>query len=1040
MKIIRTALALVVATLAVSVVSAQSGGLTVVVQDANGPLPGATVTISHETGFVKTTAVLTDADGVALFPVLRPGRGYMVEVSFPGFGTRRVPDLHVRLSQRERVTVQLAEEFQERVKVTAEGEVVDLEKTAQTTRFSDEFIQDLPVPGRFYQNVLTLAPGVQDADGDGNPNVHGGRDRDFKAVVSGISNVDPLTGQQMSNVNPNSIEEMEVITAGASVEFSRAQAGFARIIQKQGSNEFEGVFEFYYRSSLLDGDGAADRDATDEPDFDWFQPSFQVSGPIVKDKLWYRLSHEWINQELPVNTGTSTEVATRERGVHSDQLTWQVSPRNKLALQFQSDPDVFSGLGVSNVTPLESSLTRERTGETWTLTWTAPYSPKLLVESRVSWQDLNLALRPTAPGISNDCITNNEFLESAQCFSGTTNTTSGSYFQNWDDHRQRLTVGGDATLYGGRLWGVNHQFKFGAVVENERYFRELERRPTISVFQFTGIDPNNPSEADPRVLIAATVAVPQKASVNANGTVWGVYFEDQMKPRQNLTITFGLRLDREEVNSKGHDVLDLEAEAEEYWRLVDPRGELTLQAGSAAGQAFTAFEGTSDFIFQLEDVLGVSAEEIFATAPNSIRQSAINWDSERGKENLNITNNNLSPLLSVSWDPWSNGKTKIAATARRYYSNMFLDIPLREADATRTTLIYTARSTADGTVVGEPEIDNGINPAATVTAISRDLQTPHNDEWTLGFEREIAPETSLGLTYVNRKFRNQYQDIDLNHKPQDWGLCNPTTGVAFAYEDSQDTDPGDGVTDDCQGEIIVPFGEDATSSQRPDGIDDLYLQNPGWGDYFLVGNFNSTDYQAFVLMLTRRQYRSWELQASYTWSEAIGDGEDFAQALGDDRTLLDDERGFQSYDQRHVVKVNATTITPWGFRLGSAVTWQSGLPFSLINRSVSFDPVPPHLGNLGNVTQAAARDQYTTGQRNTERNQAYWNVDLKFSKEMNIGRGLNMQISVEVFNLLNDGTFFIFNPQTRTGQQVNGTNIGFFNFGRSWQLGLKLAF
>ena len=42
--------------------------------------------------------------------------------------------------------------------------------------------------------MLTLAPGVQDADGDGNPNVHGSRDRDFKAEVGGVSNVDPLTG------------------------------------------------------------------------------------------------------------------------------------------------------------------------------------------------------------------------------------------------------------------------------------------------------------------------------------------------------------------------------------------------------------------------------------------------------------------------------------------------------------------------------------------------------------------------------------------------------------------------------------------------------------------------------------------------------------------------------------------------------------------------------------------------------------------------------------------------------------------------------
>ena len=43
---------------------------------------------------------------------------------------------------------------------------------------------------------------------------------------------------------------------------------------------------------------------------------------------------------------------------------------------------------------------------------------------------------------------------------------------------------------------------------------------------------------------------------------------------------------------------------------------------------------------------------------------------------------------------------------------------------------------------------------------------------------------------------------------------------------------------------------------------------------------------------------------------ARGDGEDFFQSLGDDRSLLEDEVGFQSNDRRHVVKLNATTITP----------------------------------------------------------------------------------------------------------------------------------
>ena len=86
------------------------------------------------------------------------------------------------------------------------------------------------------------------------------------------------------------------------------------------------------------------------------------------------------------------------------------------------------------------------------------------------------------------------------------------------------------------------------------------------------------------------------------------------------------------------------------------------------------------------------------------------------------------------------------------------------------------------------------------------------------------------------------------------------------------------------------------------------------------------------------------------------------------------------------------------------------------------------------------RQQYKTHQRNDQCNDSYWNFDLKFTKEMNLGRGLNMQVSAEIFNLFNDGTFLIFNPLTDSGQQINGTNVGYYRFGRRWQLGFKVAF
>jgi TonB family protein len=99
----------------------------------------------------------------------------------------------------------------------------------EDTRFSDDYVTDLPVPGRFYRDVLTPAPGVQDPDGEDNPDLHGSRSRDFQDTVSGVDNVDPLSGERQDRISTNSIEEMEVVTSGAAVEFGKAQGGFAEL-------------------------------------------------------------------------------------------------------------------------------------------------------------------------------------------------------------------------------------------------------------------------------------------------------------------------------------------------------------------------------------------------------------------------------------------------------------------------------------------------------------------------------------------------------------------------------------------------------------------------------------------------------------------------------------------------------------------------------------------------------------------------------------------------------------------------------------------
>jgi len=1041
---------------AVSIVSAQTGGISVKVVDSTGePLPAATVTITHPTGYVKEAATLTNAKGLADFPVLRAtgtsSVGYTLNIVFPGFAPMQLTDVKVSMGETTRQPVQLAEEIVERVRVVATTDVVDLEDTSSTTKFTDEFIQDLPVPGRFYQNVLTLAPGVQDADGDGNPNVHGSRNRDFKAEVGGVSNVDPLTGQRMNQVNPNSIEEIEVVTAGAGVEFSRAQGGFARILQKQGSNEFEGQVDMIYRTSLLDGTGADNSDKVNNPDFDWIQPGFQFSGPIVKDRLWYRLSHQWINRGIPINTTQGITVQTDNEQIHADQITWQISPRNKLAVQYQWGGREINNFGVSSVLPEQSSQLRTWDPVNYMATWTAPFSPKILIETQVAWQDLPTTIGPSQTGVKNTCLTGPEWAEDAVCNDLTTGEISGS--SNFDryDYRQRLTLKSSATIYGGRAFGASHQLKLGISVENERYNRELTRRPSLA---FTILDPSDDTNAEEETgdrigVLFGTFTAPETSEVTAKGIAWGIYAEDQIKPAQNLTLTIGVRLDREEIRNDGSSLFDPEIESQTYQDLVES-GRTTQVA---AQSTFTKFDGQRDFFTDLANAIAVPFDSLFSQQSPMAQESEFWWGS-RQAENLTIVNTNVSPRIALSWDPWSNGKTKFAVTAGRYYQAVPLNVPLLELDPPTANIAFNMEETGFGWQFDG--VRNSVNPAVNINAVSRDLSSPYQDELTLQVERQLWSETSVKVSYINRQYRNQLQDYDLNHVPDDLGRCqlasvsNPLNTVVPVLPGDADYDPayapGDGILDDCIGNLeVVDLGgesgsDDSVVLNLPDGKADLYLQNPGWGDIYLVSNINEIDYEAFVLELIRRQYRNWQMQASYTWSQAFGNGEDFQQNLGDDRSLTEDEQGFQSYDQRHVVKVNATTITPWGFRMGTAISWQSGLPYSVIFRGPAYDAIPPSYGTLDGRGSVRIRSVYPSGQRNDQRNDSYWNIDANFIKEFSFGRNMNMQLSVEVFNLLNDGTYQVYNPAIELGERINGTNVAVRRFGRRWQLGLKFAF
>jgi hypothetical protein len=522
------------------------------------------------------------------------------------------------------------------------------------------------------------------------------------------------------------------------------------------------------------------------------------------------------------------------------------------------------------------------------------------------------------------------------------------------------------------------------------------------------------------------VASPPTTRSSATNTSYGIFVEDQVKPLSNLSLTLGLRLDREELRGLGWKAFDPATESVVFLDRMAANGG---NAYLAASETFTAYGDLQPLISGLAEATGLPEYFLSARISPGLAGSQ-QWPNRRDPADIDIVNTNLSPRFAVAWDPGGKGKSKIALTAGRYYGTVFLAVPFVEVEPAGFTMTIGAERYVGESIWRDVSVNSGINPAVSVRAVDHDLKTPYQDEVTLTLEREIGAETTGRISYISRRFKDQFQDIDSNHYAADYGKCQTQRSL----RDRWLLQPPDGKLDDCEGSLDG-------SLHLSDGFLDSYVYNPAWGTVFRVGNDNEATYEAVVVELVRRQYRNWQMEASYTWSRAIGNAEEFNSYLGDDPTLRDTERGYLAYDQRNVVKVNTTTITPWGFRLGLSANWMSGLPYSIVQVGSSYDSIAPAYGQTF-VGSSRTRTQYPTGRRNDQRNQPTLSLNVKFDKEHNFKSGQNLQVSVEVFNLLNDRYYQVYNPNPGFGygRQTNGTNDAWFTPGRQYQLGMRLSF
>ncbi len=327
----RTALALLatagmVLLLGLPLFSQTSTGriLGTVTDQSGGALVGAAVTVTNVgTGVGRN--LTTDSVGQYVAPNLVPG-SYAVHVTAKGFKTVDRRDILLEVGKDARVDLQLAPgEVTQTVEVTGAAPMVDTTSVTLGGTLSNDTINDLPLNGRNYINLLSLRPGVEQYPGGGawTQASDGLRVEDQNWVLDGLDNNETMQGQPVINSPGTAGDSATILPIDAIQEFNveenpKAEFGWkpgavVNVGLKSGTNNIHGTAYAFGREDAWDARNYFDVAPAPKPPLSLQQWGGTVGGPIKKVKLFYFAGFE--EQRYEVGNTTPVTLPTTVAGV-----------------------------------------------------------------------------------------------------------------------------------------------------------------------------------------------------------------------------------------------------------------------------------------------------------------------------------------------------------------------------------------------------------------------------------------------------------------------------------------------------------------------------------------------------------------------------------------------------------------------------------------------------------------------------------------------------------------------------------------------------
>jgi len=564
-----------------------------VIDSAGLAVAGAKIVAAEtETGLVRTTT--SDDKGSFRFVKLKPGT-YKIKIENRGFATQEQADLHLVSGQVVLLDFKLSPagvKAEQTINLTDENTpAVDTTKTVVGGTITERQIEETPNDSRSPLDlVLTLggtaeeqlstrdlaedrgrrgltAPGTTPEEA-GIFGLSGGAAYSNNITIDGLDNNDDRSASFRFEPSIDAISEVQVITNQFSAEYGRASGGRVNLRTRAGGNRFRGrVFYFFRDDNLNANTWNNNRRNIARPRFTDNDPGFTFGGPIIKNKLFFFAAYEYDNIKedtlldawVPVVNSNShfsvpsptdlSKTVTVSSGADSVQVApyiapfdtpairhiftaradWNINKAQNITFSYQmgrsNDLRQFSGTNRIG----DSLIGRIRNSDAYNLTHNYVITSNAVNQFRLQYS----TLRPRSEQ-------NSGALDPAVLVTftppGGSSTTQvfGSTSSSSDRIEDRWQLQDTFSYVRGR-----HTFRVGVDYQNvdTTFVDRFDATGTYRFSNFVSFDSN----------LVSSMTQNFNTTSEIKNAYYGLFGQGETKVRPNITLSYGLRYEKEKV-------------------------------------------------------------------------------------------------------------------------------------------------------------------------------------------------------------------------------------------------------------------------------------------------------------------------------------------------------------------------------------------------------------------------------------------------------------------------------------------------------------